>query len=139
MAYSIVSIYGMNPVIGNISFYDSKQSEYSFQKPYSEATAEKIDNEVKRLIDDAYDRTKQLLTKHRQHLDLIAKELLEKEILFQADLERLIGKRPFEKLTTYQQFTNGSGKYEKKQHENEQPGVDPTPTLEGDRPNDLAK
>src|SRR5690348_10021637 len=53
MAYSIVSIYGMNPTIGNISFYDSKQSEYSFQKPYSEATAEKIDNEVKRLIDEA--------------------------------------------------------------------------------------
>lgn len=139
MAYSIVSIYGMNPVIGNISFYDSKQSEYSFQKPYSEATAEKIDNEVKRIIDDAYDRTKRLLTQHRQHLDLIAKELLEKEILFQADLERLIGKRPFEKLTTYQQFTNGSGKYEKKQHENEQPGVDPTPTLEGERPDDLAQ
>ncbi|MGC3948752.1 MAG: ATP-dependent zinc metalloprotease FtsH [Chryseolinea sp.] len=133
MAYSIVSIYGMNPTIGNISFYDSKQSEYSFQKPYSEATAEKIDNEVKRLIDEAYERTKRLLTQHRQHLDLIAKELLEKEILFQADLERLIGKRPFEKLTTYQQFTNGQGKYEKKQHENEQPGVDPTPTLEGER------
>jgi cell division protease FtsH len=137
MAYSIVSIYGMNPTIGNISFYDSKQSEYSFQKPYSEATAEKIDNEVKRLIDDAYDRTKRLLTQHRQHLDLIAKELLEKEILFQADLERLIGKRPFEKLTTYQQFTNGQGKYEKKQHENEQPGVDPTPTLEGERQDEL--
>src|SRR5690348_16246553 len=53
MAYGMVSIYGMNPTIGNISFYDSKQSEYSFQKPYSEATAEKIDNEVKRLIDEA--------------------------------------------------------------------------------------
>jgi AFG3 family protein len=134
MAYSIVSIYGMNPKIGNISFYDSKQSEYSFQKPYSEATAEKIDNEVKAIIDEAYARAKHLLTKHRPFLDLIAKELLEKEILFQADLERLIGKRPFEKLTTYQQFTNGSGKYEKKQHENEQPGVDPTPTLEGEKP-----
>jgi cell division protease FtsH len=137
MAYSMVTIYGMNAKIGNISFYDSKQSEYSFQKPYSEAMAEKIDNEVKQLIDDAYERTKRLLTQHRQHLDLIAKELLEKEILFQADLERLIGKRPFEKLTTYQQFTNGQGKYEKKQQENEQPGVDPTPTLEGDKQDDL--
>jgi cell division protease FtsH len=133
MAYSIVTIYGMNPAIGNVSYYDSKQSEYSFQKPYSDATAEKIDNEVKNIIESAYDRAKRLLFKHRQFLDLIAKELLEKEILFQADLERLIGKRPFEKLTTYQQFTNGSGKYEKKQHENEQPGVDPTPTLEGER------
>jgi AFG3 family protein len=137
MAYSIVTIYGMNKEIGNMSFYDSKASDYSFQKPYSEATSEKIDREVKRIIDEAYDRTKNLLLRHQNHLEVIAKELLEKEILFQADLERLIGKRPFEKLTTYQQFTNGSGKYEKKQHENEQPGVDPTPTLEGGRPDEV--
>jgi AFG3 family protein len=137
MAYSIVTIYGMNPEIGNISFYDSKANDYSFQKPYSEATAEKIDREVKRIIDDAYDRTRKLLTQHRQYLDVIAKELLEKEILFQADLERLIGKRPFERQTTYQQFTNGSGKYEKKAQETEQPGVDPTPTLEGEKPDEL--
>ena len=138
MAYSMVTIYGMNKEIGNMSFYDSKQSEYSFQKPYSEDMAEKIDREVKKIIDDSYDRTIRLLTQHRQHLDTIAKELLEKEILFQADLERLIGKRPFEKLTTYQQFTNGLGKYEKKKLENEQPGVDPTPTLEGDKPSENA-
>ena len=136
MAYSIVTIYGMNPVIGNMSFYDSKQSEYSFQKPYSDATANMIDMEVKKIIDSAYERTKKLLVLHREYLDLIAKELLEKEILFQADLERLIGKRPFEKLTTYQQFTNGEGKYEKKQHESEQPGVDTTPTLEGEKPDE---
>jgi AFG3 family protein len=138
MAYSMVTIYGMNDQIGNMSFYDSKASDYNFQKPYSEATAEKIDKEVKRIIDSMYDRTKALLMKHREHLEVIARELLEKEILFQSDLERLIGKRPFEKLTTYQQFTNGHGKYEKKQHENEQPGVDPTPTLEGDRPDSLS-
>lgn len=134
MAYGMVTIYGMNKAIGNLSYYDSKQSEYSFQKPYSDATAEKIDKEVKSIIDEAYGRTYLLLTQHRQYLDIIAKELLEKEILFQADLERLIGKRPFEKLTTYQQYTNGQGKYEKKQQENEQPGVDPTPTLEGEKP-----
>jgi ATP-dependent metalloprotease FtsH len=135
MAYSMVTIYGMNDQIGNISFYDSKASDYNFQKPYSEATAERIDKEVKRIIDESYARTKALLMQHRQHLEVIAQELLEKEILFQSDLERLIGKRPFEKPTTYQQFTNGHGKYEKKQQENEQPGVDPTPTLEGDSPN----
>jgi AFG3 family protein len=134
MAYSMVTIYGMNDKIGNMSFYDSKASDYNFQKPYSEATSEKIDREVKGIIDEMYLRTKSLLEKHREHLEVIARELLEKEILFQSDLERLIGKRPFEKLTTYQQFTNGHGKYGKKQHENEQPGVDPTPTLEGDRP-----
>jgi AFG3 family protein len=108
LAYSMVTVYGMNKEIGNLSFYDSKQSEYSFNKPYSEATSEKIDQQVKEIIEDAYQRTKGLLSKHRQHLEVIAKELLEKEILFQADLERLIGKRPFEKLTTYQQFTNGT-------------------------------
>jgi AFG3 family protein len=138
LAYSIVSVYGMNPKIGNISFYDSKASDYSFQKPYSDATAERIDQEVKNIIDEAYERTKGLLKLHREYLDIIAKELLEKEILFQADLERLIGKRPFERQTTYQEFTNGSGKYEKKQLEHEQPGVDPTPTLEGDKPEEQA-
>ena len=114
LAYSMVTIYGMNKEIGNISFYDSKASEYSFQKAYSESTAEKIDGEVKRLIESAYSRTKQLLIKHRDHLEVIAKELLEKEILFQADLERLIGKRPFETQTTYQRFTNGTMEEDRK-------------------------
>lgn len=139
MAYGMVTIYGMTKAIGNMSYYDSKQADnYAFQKPYSDATAEKIDKEVRSIIEEAYERTKALLTQHRQHLDVIAKELLEKEILFQADLERLIGKRPFDKPTTYQQYTNGQGKYEKKKHESEQPGVDPTPTLEGDMPNKVA-
>lgn len=110
MAYSIVTIYGMNDKIGNISFYDSKQSEYSFNKPYSEATAETIDSEVRKIISTAYERTKDLLTHHLEKLEIIAKELLEKEIIFQNDLERLIGKRPFEKETTYQAFTNANGK-----------------------------
>lgn len=117
MAYSMVTIYGMNKEIGNVSFYDSKASDYTMQKPYSDATAEKIDQEVKKIIDIAYNRTKQLLTQHRQHLEVIAKELLEKEILFQADLERLIGKRPFESQTTYERFTNGQMADERKQAE----------------------
>ncbi|MFN8692126.1 MAG: ATP-dependent zinc metalloprotease FtsH [Cyclobacteriaceae bacterium] len=109
MAYSMVTIYGMNDKIGNISFFDSKQSEYNFNKPYSEATAERIDQEVKKIVDTAYDRTKQLLILHREHLEIIAKELLEKEILFQSDLERLIGKRPFSHQTTYEKFTSAIG------------------------------
>jgi len=95
MAYSIVSVYGMNKNIGNLSFFDSKQSDYNFTKPYSESTAEKIDSEVKRIIDNAYNRTKKLLTEKREQLEKIANKLLEKEILFQNDLENLIGKRPF--------------------------------------------
>ncbi len=108
MAYSIVTIYGMNDKIGNVSFYDSKQSEYSFTKPYSEETAKTIDHEVKKLIDSAYKRTKDLLSDKIEHLEIVAKELLEKEIIFQNDLERLIGKRPFDKPTTYEEFTNGT-------------------------------
>tara|TARA_A100001015_G_C15042664_1_gene740848 strand:+ start:3781 stop:5775 length:1995 start_codon:yes stop_codon:yes gene_type:complete len=96
MAYSIVSLYGMNKNIGNISFYDSKQSDYNFTKPYSDSTAEKIDLEVKRIVDSAYERTKKLLLDKREQLEKIANKLLEKEILFKNDLEILIGKRPFE-------------------------------------------
>ncbi|MDX5338498.1 MAG: ATP-dependent zinc metalloprotease FtsH [Cyclobacteriaceae bacterium] len=106
MAYSIVSVYGMNEKLGNVSFYDSKSDGYKMTKPYSEATAEMIDQEVSKLIQFAYERTLELLKKHRNELETLANELLEKEILFQSDLEKLIGKRPFEKETTYQAYTN---------------------------------
>lgn len=105
MAYSIVSVYGMNERIGNVSFYDSKSSDYKFNKPYSEATAQTIDEEVRKLINFAYERTKNLLSEKREELEKIAQELLEKEILFQSDLEKIIGKRPFETETSYQAFT----------------------------------
>ncbi|MFT4741466.1 MAG: AFG3 family protein, partial [Marivirga sp.] len=109
MAYSIVSVYGMNDKIGNVSFYDSKDGgDYKFTKPYSEATANTIDTEVRSLIDSAYKRTKALLTDKQKELEILAQELLEKEILFQSDLEKLIGKRPFDNQTTYEAFTNGS-------------------------------
>jgi len=130
MAYSMVTIYGMNKEIGNMSYFDSKAADYAFQKPYSDATAEKIDKEVKGIIDEVYSRTKGLLMKHRTHLEVIAKELLEKEILFQSDLERLIGKRPFEKLTTYQQFTNGKPEEAPKTPENGQPTPGELPKTE---------
>jgi len=113
MAYSMVSVYGMNDKIGNVSFHDSKQSDYNFTKPYSDTTAETIDQEVRKLIDEAFERTKQLLTDKSEELEVIAQELLEKEIIFQTDLERLIGKRPFDSHTTYQAYTNGQTKEEK--------------------------
>ena len=105
MAYSMVTVYGMNEKLGNISFYDSQQSDYNFTKPYSEATAQTIDEEVRKLIEKAYERTKKLLLDKREQLDILAKELLDKEILFQNDLERLIGKRPFSRPTHYQEYT----------------------------------
>lgn len=103
MAYSMVSIYGMNSEIGNISFYDPNRADY-MSKPYSEATAEKIDQEVKKLIDKAYARTRQLLTEKLPALENVAQELLKREIIYQNDLVELIGPRPFEHKTTYQEF-----------------------------------
>ena len=105
MAYSMVSVYGLNDKIGNVSFYDSKQNDYNFQKPYSESTAQIIDEEVKKIIDEAYQRTKKLLQGKKEELEILAKELLEKEILYQSDLEKLIGKRPFDTKTTYEEYT----------------------------------
>ncbi len=97
MAYSMVTIYGMNKRIGNISFYDPQQSEYGFTKPYSESTAQAIDEEVKKIVDIAYERTKKLLNEKKEQLELVAQELLKKEVIFQQDIERMIGKRPYEK------------------------------------------
>lgn len=106
MAYSMVTVYGMNDKIGHISFYDSKQSDYTFNKPYSDSTAKTIDDEVKKIVSDAYERTKKLLSEKKEQLETLAQKLLEKEIIFQSDLEELIGKRPFDNQTTYQAYTN---------------------------------
>jgi len=108
LSYAMVTVYGMNAVVGNVSFHDP-QNEYNFSKPYSDKTAEIIDQEVRKIISDAYLRTKDLLTVNREGLEKLAKKLLEKEILFQADLEEILGKRPFEHRTTYDEFVNGTG------------------------------
>ncbi|WP_205509507.1 ATP-dependent zinc metalloprotease FtsH [Longitalea arenae] len=94
IAYSMVTIYGMNEKVGNVSFYDPAQ-ENSFTKPYSEETSKLIDEEVRKLIDEAYEKTKQLLTEKKVQVEKLAEALLEKEVLFQSDVEALIGKRPF--------------------------------------------
>ncbi len=95
IAYSMVTVYGMNEKIGNISYYDPQQENY-FTKPYSEETGKLIDEEVRKVIEKAYARTKALLLDKKQQVEVIAKELLTREVLFQSDLEALIGKRPFE-------------------------------------------
>jgi len=106
LSYAMVTIYGMNDKIGNVSFNDT-QGEYQFNKPYSEKTSEMIDLEVRNQIDLAYKRIKQLLTDKRDGLEKLAEKLLEKEILFQSDLEEILGKRPFDNRTTYDEFVNG--------------------------------
>jgi AFG3 family protein len=95
MAYAMVTIYGMNAKVGNVSFNDPNQ-EYGFTKPYSDETSMMIDTEVRTIIDSAYIRTKALLNDKRAQLELLAQELLKKEVLLQDDLERLIGVRPFD-------------------------------------------
>ncbi len=143
MAYSIVTVYGMNDKIGNVSFYDSKQSDYTFNKPYSDATATIIDEEVKKIIDEAYQRTLKLLKEKKNELETLAKELLEKEIIFQSDLEKLIGKRPFGKQTTYEAFTNGEkkeGEDEVSSEEKEETvAVEEKPKAEEEEPEDSKK
>nr|WP_157536095.1 ATP-dependent zinc metalloprotease FtsH [Mucilaginibacter sp. L294] len=106
LAYGMVKIYGMNEKVGNLSFYDP-QGDSQFVKPYSDATAELIDAEVRNLIEVVYARTKDLLIKHREGLENVAAKLLEKEVLFQSDLEEILGKRPFEHRTAYDKFVNG--------------------------------
>jgi cell division protease FtsH len=95
IAYSMVTVYGMNEKVGNVSFYDPAQ-ENSFTKPYSEETSKLIDEEVRKLIDKAYEHTKELLRLKSKEVEKLAEALLDKEVLFQSDVEALIGKRPYE-------------------------------------------
>ncbi|MEM6633504.1 MAG: ATP-dependent zinc metalloprotease FtsH [Bacteroidota bacterium] len=107
-AYSMVTIYGMNPKIGQVSFRD--ESEYNFNKMYSEATAQIIDEEVKKILDFAYERTLNLLKERKGELEKVAQQLLEKEVLFKEDLNELIGKRPFKEhsyLDAAEEESNG--------------------------------
>ncbi len=95
IAYSMITVYGMNDKVGNISYYDPNQ-ENVFTKPFSEETGKMIDEEVRKLIDKAYQITKKLLTEKKGDVEKLAKELLKKEVLFKSDVEALIGKRPYE-------------------------------------------
>jgi len=93
-AYAMVSYFGMSSKIGNISFYDSSgRYEYNFIKPYSEKIAEQIDQEAKKIIDEQYARAIKILKENAEGLKTIAEKLLEKEVLFSEDLEKVFGKR----------------------------------------------
>ncbi len=94
MAQSMVIYYGMSPEVGNVSFYDSTgQSDYGFTKPFSEKTAEIIDKEVRRLVEEAYVRAKEIIEAHKEQMTQLAGQLYEKEVLFREDLERIYGPR----------------------------------------------
>jgi len=93
-AYAMVTYFGMSEKIGKLSYYDSSgQTEFAFSKPYSEKTAEMIDTEAKKIIDESYERAKNILKEHSEGHKEIAEMLLEREVLFAEDLERVFGPR----------------------------------------------
>ncbi|HNQ37520.1 MAG TPA: ATP-dependent zinc metalloprotease FtsH, partial [Prolixibacteraceae bacterium] len=97
-AYAMVSIFGMSEKIGTVSFYDSTgQSDYSFTKPYSEKTAQLIDEEAKKIIDREYQRALSILREHKEGHEQLAQLLLDREVIFSEDMEHIFGKRPWDK------------------------------------------
>ncbi|PWH81750.1 peptidase M41 [Algibacter marinivivus] len=97
-ARAMVTVYGLSDKIGNLTYYDSSgQSEYGFTKPYSEETAELIDKEISSIIEEQYQRAIKLLEANKDKLTQLAEVLLEKEVIFKDNLEKIFGKRPFEK------------------------------------------
>ena len=125
-AQAMVTIYGLSENIGNISYYDSSgQSEYSFGKPYSEETGQKIDVEIKSIIENQYQRAVQILSENRDKLDALSNKLLEKEVIFREDLEEIFGKRAWdpeltEKPVTQSVVTEVSQNVETPQENNSQ-------------------
>ena len=107
-AQAMVTVYGLNEKLGNITYYDSSGNDSMFNKPYSEKTAELIDQEIKKIIDAQYDRAKQILTDNKDKLEVLAKALIEKEVIFKDDLVEIFGKRPFEQKeeTEHQTMTS---------------------------------
>ncbi len=96
-AYAMVVYYGLDKEIGNISFYDSSgQSEYGFQKPFSDKTAEKIDAQIRTMVEEAYNKAKTMLSENKEKLDALANILIEKEVIFREDVENIYGKRPWD-------------------------------------------
>ncbi len=96
-ARAMVTVYGLNDEIGNLTYYDSSgQQDYGFSKPYSEETARKIDREISKIIEEQYQRAIKVLTEHKDKLTTLAERLLEKEVIFKEDLEKIFGKRPFD-------------------------------------------
>jgi ATP-dependent metalloprotease FtsH len=96
-ARAMVTVYGLNDKIGNITYYDSSgQSDYNFSKPYSDDTAKIIDNEISGLIEEQYQRAITILTENRIKLEALAAILIEKEVIFKDDLETIFGKRPYD-------------------------------------------
>merc|ERR1712211_119910 len=110
--FNRITKYGMNEKVGNVSFQEPQPGEMVFDKPFSEATAQLVDEEAKKLIGSAMDRTLALLTKHKDDVERVALRLLEKEVLNRDDMIELLGPRPFAEKSTYEEFVEGTGSSE---------------------------
>lgn len=131
-ARAIVTIYGLNEKIGNITYYDSSgQSEYNFTKPYSEKTAEDIDNEISKIIETQYERALQILEKHKDQLTALAEELLEKEVIFKESLERIFGTPQYEIQRQEREDKLLSEEAENKSEDSNPTPIDSNPNSEG--------
>jgi len=111
-AYSQITQFGMNTAVGNVSFEQPQPGEMVFDKPFSEATAQLVDEEAKKLIDSAMEHTLKILTEHKDDIIKVAERLLEKEILSREDMIELLGPRPFAEKSTYEEFVEGTGSQE---------------------------
>lgn len=110
-AYAQIVRYGMNKKVGNVSF-DSQNGDPMYSKPYSEQTAQLIDEEARAMIDRAHKRTTDLLVKHKSDVEKVAERLLKNESLKRDDMIELLGKRPFPEKSTYEEFVEGTGSFE---------------------------
>lgn len=111
-AYAQIVRYGMNPKVGYVSFDSNQAGDPVFTKPYSETTAQLIDNEVRLLITSAHERTTKLLTTHKSDVAKVAERLLKNEVLSRDDMIELLGPRPFKEKSTYEEFVEGTGSFE---------------------------
>lgn len=142
-AFAMVTFFGMSDKIGNISFYDSTgQSDYGFTKPYSEKTAELIDAEVNRLVSESYERAKQVLGSNVKGLTELAELLLEKEVIFSEDLERIFGKRRADALREEREAeekSKGNGAPENGSEEKKKPSEPVIEVIDGATPGNQGK
>ncbi|GIY07770.1 AFG3-like protein 2 [Caerostris extrusa] len=111
-AYAQVVQFGMNDKVGQLSFDLPQPGDVVIDKPYSEATAQIIDSEVRALVSRAYNATVKLLEEHKKNVEKVALRLLDKEILSREDMVELLGPRPFKEKSTYEEFVEGTGSFE---------------------------
>lgn len=122
-AYSMIAYLGMSEKLPNLCYYNNE--EYNFTKPYSDDTARLIDEEVKKMINEQYDRAKNLLLEHQEGHALLAQQLVEREVIFAEDVEKIFGKRPW---TSRTEELLGSANPQSEENDNESEASDKEPT-----------